>query len=64
MQFAGGKIKLHHVCLDEWSSCHPFSPCKKIRPAKITILGAKKFVTLLSHLVELQVDVKQQELMS
>jgi hypothetical protein len=37
---------------------------QKIRAAKITILGAKKFVTLMSQLVELQVDVKQQELMS
>jgi hypothetical protein len=58
VQFAGVKLdtttkmKLHH----------PFTPCRKIRPAKITNLGAQNFVNVMSNLVELQVDVKQQEL--
>jgi hypothetical protein len=58
VQFAGVKLdtttkmKLHH----------PFIPSREIMPAKITNLGAQNFVTVMSDLVELQVDVKQQEL--
>jgi hypothetical protein len=60
VQFAGVKLdtttkmKLHH----------PFTPCRKLRPAKIINLGAQNFVTVMSDLVELQVDVKLVKLVS